>query len=161
MNDRSVNYYEVLGVSENATLDEIKGAYKISARQYHPDVNTAPNAQYLMTLLNAAHAILSEPNARAAYDRSRSTSSGAQWTDDVQEADPKNLEELIALFRRRGIEIADKRPSGGSLWVVESPGAEALMESATDLGLNFIFAPNGAKATQRRPGWYLRLTAED
>lgn len=61
--------YEVLGVSKDATEDEIKKAFRKQARKLHPDVNKAPDAEEQFKELNEAYDVLSDPNKRAQYDR--------------------------------------------------------------------------------------------
>lgn len=61
--------YEVLGVSRDATDAEIKKAFRRQARELHPDVNKAPDAEDRFKELNEAYDVLSDPNKRAQYDR--------------------------------------------------------------------------------------------
>ncbi len=63
------DYYEVLGVPRNAQKEDLKSAFRNLARQYHPDVNDAPDAEERFKELNEAYAVLSDDEKRAAYDR--------------------------------------------------------------------------------------------
>jgi len=63
------DYYEILGVSRNASPDELKSAFRQLARQYHPDVNKSPDAEERFKEINEAYAVLSDSEKRAAYDR--------------------------------------------------------------------------------------------
>ena len=63
------DYYEVLGVSKGDSESEIKSAFRRLARQYHPDVSQAEDAEEKFKEINEAYAILSDQEKRAAYDR--------------------------------------------------------------------------------------------
>jgi curved DNA-binding protein len=63
------DYYKTLGVSREATIDEIKKAYRKLARKYHPDVSKEPDAEARMREVNEAYAVLSDAEKRAAYDQ--------------------------------------------------------------------------------------------
>ncbi|WP_017306036.1 molecular chaperone DnaJ [Spirulina subsalsa] len=63
------DYYETLGISRDASQDEIKRAYRRLARKYHPDVNKEPGAEDRFKEVNRAHEVLSDPEMRARYDR--------------------------------------------------------------------------------------------
>lgn len=62
------DYYEVLGVERGAPDGEIKRAFRRLAQQWHPDVNTEPEAQARFKEINEAYQVLSDPQRRQAYD---------------------------------------------------------------------------------------------
>ncbi len=63
------DYYEVLGVSREASAEEIKRAFRRLAMKYHPDRNKSPDAEAKFKEINEAYEVLSHPEKRAAYDR--------------------------------------------------------------------------------------------
>ena len=63
------DYYEVLGVSKNASQEEIKSAFRKLAKQYHPDVNKAPDAAEKFKEAQEAYAVLSDESKRKQYDQ--------------------------------------------------------------------------------------------
>lgn len=63
------DYYKVLDVSHDASLEEIKKAYRKLALKWHPDKNTSPNASEKFIEINEAYLILSNDQKRYLYDQ--------------------------------------------------------------------------------------------
>ncbi|MBK7723069.1 MAG: molecular chaperone DnaJ [Austwickia sp.] len=74
MND----YYADLGVSRDATTEDIKRAYRKLARQLHPDVNPGPEAESRFKKVSQAYDVLSDPEKRRAFDAGADPYGGAQ-----------------------------------------------------------------------------------
>lgn len=63
------NYYDILGVSKDASQDDIRRAFRQEARKRHPDVNRDdPTAEARFKELNEAYGVLSDPDSRKKYD---------------------------------------------------------------------------------------------
>lgn len=74
------NYYDVLGVSKDATIRDIKSAYRKLAKKYHPDKNQGDKAaEEKYKEINEAYTVLSDEEKRAKYDRY-----GADWENMSQ-----------------------------------------------------------------------------
>lgn len=63
------DYYDILGVSKNSSLEEIKRAYRKLALEWHPDRNKSAHANEKFKEINEAYAVLSDPKKRQAYDQ--------------------------------------------------------------------------------------------
>lgn len=97
----SDSLYETLGVSKNASMDEIKKAYRRLARKYHPDINKEKNAEEKFKEINAAYEILSDERKRSQYDQYGDNIFGGQSFHDFTRGTGTgniNLDEIFSQF---------------------------------------------------------------
>jgi len=97
------DYYDVLGINKDASLDEIKRAYRSLALQYHPD-KVSPEkkkeAEEKFKEISEAYAVLSDSNKRAQYDRFGHAGIDASYTyeDIFRGADFSGFEDIFRGF---------------------------------------------------------------
>jgi len=81
------DYYEILGVSRDATQQAIKSAYRKLARKYHPDVNKSAGAQEKFKDINEAYEVLGDEQKRKRYD-----TLGSSWSQGADFTPPPGFE---------------------------------------------------------------------
>ncbi|MGM0518718.1 MAG: DnaJ C-terminal domain-containing protein [Campylobacterota bacterium] len=84
--------YETLEVNENASVAEIKKAYRKLARKYHPDVNKDPQAEEKFKEINAAYEVLSDPEKKQQYDQYGDSMFGGQNFHDFAQNQGSNVD---------------------------------------------------------------------
>ncbi|MBI4219376.1 MAG: DnaJ domain-containing protein [Chloroflexi bacterium] len=144
------DFYSILGVKRDATLKEIKDAYRRLARRHHPDVNPGDKAaEAKFKQINEAYHVLSDPKSRKDYDEF-----GENWRHATQ-------------FRQAGtrpgqapgvewFESTGSRPGGGFEDILRgfgfgAPGRASGTRTGFEEGSPFGFGPATARAAQEVP----------
>jgi ferredoxin len=86
----SKGYYAILGVSEKAKYTEIRAAYRLLAKKYHPDRNNSDFAEDMIKKLNAAFEVLSNREKRRQYDETVFDNYWSHTKDKVVDDDVDN-----------------------------------------------------------------------
>src|SRR5690242_13304338 len=149
------NPYEVLGVTKDASEDDIRRAYRKLAKRHHPDLNPGnKEAEARFKEIAAAYDLLSDRDKRARYDRGEIDESGAErperahhWYRDFAEGAPgaryhaaegvapEDLDDILGAFVRGG----RGRGGGGAAFRMRGPDVRFA------LAVDFLDAANGAK----------------
>jgi DnaJ domain len=99
------SYYEVLGVSRNASAADIRNAYRVLAMRWHPDRNRNPGALERFKLINIAYQTLSDPESRRHYNARLDSSKGA-WQPDEGLSDQQAFQIFLESMMDLGYELA-------------------------------------------------------
>ncbi|HHW88258.1 MAG TPA: DnaJ domain-containing protein [Chloroflexi bacterium] len=106
-----MSYYQTLQVKQDATQAEIAAAYRRLARQYHPDLNPAPDAHRQMQIINEAYNVLRHPERRQRYDETLAppttpaSATGAARTSPPVSNRPSHTAAWLSYQKRIGDEI--------------------------------------------------------
>ena len=102
-----LDYYAILGVSPDATDEEVKKVYRKLALQFHPDRNKGnPQAEAKIREINAAYEILGNPEARRSYERLRFGGMGPSVPKEAWEAE-ETVDPAVA-FREMEKKLQDE-----------------------------------------------------
>lgn len=130
MRPRRPNYYAILGVSRDASYDQIKAAYRARSRVAHPDrAGTAGEDQ--QKLLNEAWGVLSDKDKRQAYDLA-----AMPITDAIREAAASHAGSVVDAAAEMACETLNRSiPSGWGKFgeALRRGGAEVLQAGAQEL----------------------------
>ncbi len=79
-------------------------------------------------------------------------------TEETAEEESFEIEKdnIINLIEGKGIEYVDMRPKNGALWIIGGMELKGFVDFCNKDGYEFAFVPTGSKATERRPGWWLK-----
>ena len=113
------SYYRILGISVQASTEQVRLAYRRLARRYHPDISGEDDAEDRIREINEAYAVLADPERRRRYDRVRQTARHQQKPRPKAQGHPSSRAALssretlwtaLADFTKRLATGAGRRP---------------------------------------------------
>lgn len=170
------DYYGILGVSRNATKEEIKDAYRKLALHYHPDRNKSKDAEEKFKEINEAYAVLSDNEKRRQYDMYGHEDFERHFTEEdiFRGADFSDFDDLFAElgfgpFRRFGRSPFDIFGFGRATRIKKGADLQAsvqitLEEAARGVSHTFEFTKNKrcdiCNGNGAEPGSSLKICVE-
>ncbi len=153
------DYYDVLGITRDASPDEIKRAYRMLARTHHPDVaQDKVQAEHRFKDINEAYEVLSDPQKRAQYDRF-GTVSGAQGGADFGFGGfgPNGFGDIFDMFfgeMRAGAQPRRNGPQRGSdlRYDLGITLEEAFTGTTKEIGFSHLAQCEACKGAGAQPG---------
>ena len=162
----SKDYYKILGVSRNASQEEIKKAYYKLAHEYHPDKKGGDEQKFKE--INEAYQVLSDKNKRAQYDQFGSTFNGqgfssqgfnnVNWQDFASNfggTQDFDLEDLFDMFQGGFGRTSRKRDTkrGNDIEVEVVVSLESVLENQTKhIKINKFISCSRCNGSGREPG---------
>lgn len=139
------DYYDILGTSKTASIDEIKKAYRKLALQYHPDRNKEKDAESKFKEITEAYEILSNPQKRSTYDQF------GHAAFDPSAGGP---------FNRAG---SAGSPFGGTYYTSGNPGdfADFFGGSGDPFDIFETFFGGSSRRGPQKPHYSLKITFEE
>ena len=149
------DYYEVIGVSKTASINEIKSQYRKLALKFHPDRNKSDDAAEHFKEISEAYAVISDPEKRKIYDQhGHAGVDGRYSSDDIFQGASANFNDI---FGRSGGGFDSIFESifgrGGGFGSQQPRGSDFLYE--TSINLEDVLSGKG-RADDRRQGGFGR-----